>query len=55
MALLYHMSYQPETPILAQEPKARGIIWVEGLYDMSCNMTKSHVITYLSYTSMRLS
>ena len=31
---LYHMSYQPETPILAQGPKARGIIWVEGLYVM---------------------
>jgi len=26
----YHMSYQPETPILAQGPKARGLIWVEG-------------------------
>ena len=46
------MSYQPETPILAQGPKARGIIWVEGLYVMQCE--KCHVIAYLSYTSMRL-
>ena len=28
------MSNQPETPILAQGPKARGIISVEGLYGM---------------------
>jgi hypothetical protein len=47
------MSYQPETPILAQGPNPRGLIWVEGW----CGMwyEKCHIITYLSYTSMRLS
>jgi hypothetical protein len=49
----YHMSYQPETPILAQGPETRGLIWVEGWYGMWYE--KCHIITYLSYTSMRLS
>ena len=49
----YHMSYQPESPILAQGPKARGVIWVEGWYGMWYE--KCHIITYLSYTTMRLS
>ena len=38
---LYHMSYQPKTPIISQGPKAREIIWVEGLYGMWYE--KSHV------------
>ena len=49
----YHMSYQPETPILPHGPKARELIWVEGWYGMWHE--KCHIITYLSYTSMRLS
>jgi hypothetical protein len=44
---------QPETPILAQGSKARGLIWVEGRYGMWYE--KCHIIAYLSYTSMRLS
>jgi hypothetical protein len=34
--------YQPETPILA-----RGLIWVEGWYDMWCE--KCHIIIYIYY------
>ena len=47
------MSYQPETPILVQRPQSRGLIWVEDWYGMWYE--KCHIITYLSYTSMRLS
>jgi hypothetical protein len=50
---IFHITYQPETAILAQGPKARGLIWVEGWYSMWYE--KCHIITYLSYNSMRLS
>jgi hypothetical protein len=45
---IWHVSPSAaETPILAQEPNARGLIWVEGWYGMWYE--KCHIITYLSY------
>ena len=46
----YHTPYQPETPILARGPKARGLI-LSSRVDMGCDMKIDIFITYLSYTS----
>ena len=43
----YHMSYQPEMPILAQGPNVRRLIWVEGWYGMWYE--KCHIIIIDEY------
>ena len=43
----YHTPYQPETPICARGPKARGLIWVDGWYGVWYE--NCHIVIYLSY------
>ena len=43
----YHTPYQPETPIWAPGPKARGLIWAEGWYGVWYE--NCQIIIYLSY------